>query len=97
MQSGLRDAIRHYWKYYLPAWLCPIYFCLTWYLILNSTNLETLMLLFGVPFFVTWLVSGIPYWRNKISFRTHFILYLINGGLWFASILTALFIKILIE
>jgi len=89
----LSNAIKLYWKYYLPLWLFPIYFCLIWFLFLNKIDSNTVMLLLGIPLIVTSFTSYIPWWRKKISFRVNSLLYLINGLWWFACIITGLIIK----
>jgi hypothetical protein len=94
-KPSLSKTIKLYWKYYVPLWLLPIYFCLIWFLFLNKINSNTFVLLLGIPFIPTWFMSEIPYWRNKVSFRVNFFLYLIDAGWWFACIITGLIIKTL--
>ena len=81
----VKYAIKRYWKYYLPFWLCPIYLFLTWHLIARSTNLKEVSLLLFVPFFACWFVSHIPHYQKKIPLRVAFTVDFINAGLCFVS------------
>jgi hypothetical protein len=95
---GFRKALRYYWKYHLPSWLYPVYVFLVLPMILTKiTSENTPFLLLFVPLNATWLVSDIPYWRKKISSRAEFLLYLLNGGVWFAVWIIVLFIKALLQ
>ena len=66
-KPSLSKAIKLYWKYYLPLWLFPIYFCLIWFLFLDKIDSSNSMLLLGIPLIVTSFTSYIPHGGEKKS------------------------------